>query len=245
MDERRWNIGDLAAATGLTLRALRHFDDIGLLCPAERSPAGHRRYTGDDVRRLYRVLALRQLGIPLGEITQSLDGGVGTLEAAVRAQLAHIERHIGWQRQLRHRLGALLRAAQERAEPSIDELLDAMEAMMDQSQFTPEQLTRAKQRHQEPGFAQRFTEWQTRCAALAEEFRVHIGHRTDPADPAVQALAAQWSALMDELTEGDRATLSSVYAKIEAKGAEAATRGALTAEVWDYLRLVLIVGYGR
>ncbi|HEY0532381.1 MAG TPA: MerR family transcriptional regulator, partial [Actinoplanes sp.] len=59
MDERRWKIGDLAAATGLTLRALRHFDDIGLLCPAERSPAGHRWYTGDDVRRLYRILALR------------------------------------------------------------------------------------------------------------------------------------------------------------------------------------------
>ena len=248
MDERRWKIGDLAAATGLTVRALRHFDDIGLLCPAERSPAGHRWYTGHDVRRLYRIVALRQLGMPLGEIVHSLDGGVGTLEAAVRAQLAHVERHIQWQRQLRYRLGALLRAAAESTEPSIDELLDAMEAMdamMDRGQFTSEQLTRAKQRHREPGFAQRFTEWQVRCTTLAEQFRVHIGHRTDPADPAVQALAAQWQALMDELTDGDRATLSSVYAKIEAKGAEAATRGALPAEVWDYLRLVLIVGYGR
>jgi len=245
MDERRWKIGDLAAATGLTVRALRHFDDIGLLCPAERSAAGHRSYTGDNVRQLYRILALRQLGIPLSEIAHSLDGGVGTLEAAVRAQLAHVERHIGWQRQLRYRLGVLLRAVEESAEPSVDELLGVMEAMMDQSQFTPEQLTRAKRRHQEPGFAQRLTEWQTRCASLAEQFQVHIGHRTDPADPAVQALAAQWQALMDELTEGDRATLSSVYARIEAKGAEAATRGALTAEVWDYLRLVLIVGYGR
>jgi DNA-binding transcriptional MerR regulator len=245
MDERRWNIGDLAAATGLTVRALRHFDDIGLLCPAERSPAGHRRYTGDDVRRLYRVVALRQLGIPLDGIAHALGGGVGTLEEAVRAQIAHVERHSEWQRQLRYRLKALLRAAEEGAEPSIDELLKAMEAMMDQSQFTSEQLARAKQRHQEPGFAQRFTEWQARCAALDAQFRVHIGHRTDPADPAVAALAAQWQELMDELTEGDRATLSSVYARIEAKGAEAATRGALTAEVWDYLRMALIVGYGR
>jgi DNA-binding transcriptional MerR regulator len=243
MDERRWKIGDLAAATGLTVRALRHFDDIGLLCPEARSPGGHRRYSGDDVRRLYRIVALRQLGIPLAEIVHSLDGGVGTLAAAVRAQLAQLERHLEWQRQLRYRLGALLRAVEERSEPSIDELLDAMEAMMERSQFTVEQLTRAKERHREPGFAQRFTEWQARCAALAEQVRIHIGHRTDPADPAVQALAAQWQALMDDLTEGDRATLSSVYAKIEAKGAEAATRGALTAEVWDYLRRALIVGY--
>lgn len=111
------------------MRALRHFDDIGLLCPEERSPAGHRWYTGYDVRRLYRIVALRQLGIPLGEITHSLDGGVGTLEAAVRAQLAHIERNAQWQRQLRYRLGALLRAVEESAEPSIDALLDAIEAI--------------------------------------------------------------------------------------------------------------------
>jgi hypothetical protein len=49
----------------------------------------------------------------------------------------------------------------------------------------------------------------------------------------VQDLAAQWHALMRELTDGDRATLSAVYAKIEAKGPEAATRGAVTAEVWE------------
>ncbi|MEV4755555.1 MerR family transcriptional regulator [Micromonospora sp. NPDC049559] len=244
MGQRRWKIGELAAATGLTVRALRHFDDIGLLCPAGRSPAGHRWYTDDDVRRLYRIVALRQLGIPLSEIVQSLDGDVGTFEAVVRAQLAHVDQHLRWQRQLRYRLGALLRAVEQSAEPAIDELLEAMENMMDRSHFTPNQLARAKQRHQEPGFARRFAEWQVRCAALAEQLRVHLAEGTDPADPAVQALATRWQTLMDELTEGDRATLSSVYARIEAKGAEAATRGALPGEVWDYLRLALVVGYG-
>jgi DNA-binding transcriptional MerR regulator len=245
MDQRRWKIGDLAAATGLTVRALRHFDDIGLLCPAGRSPAGHRWYTGDDVRRLYRIVALRQLGIPLNKIAQSLDGDLDTFEAVVRAQLAHLEQSFQSQRQLRYRLGTLLRAAEASIQPTIDELLDAMEDLMDRSHFTTEQRARAKQRHLEPGFAERFAEWQTRSARLGERLRVHLGDETDPADPAVQALAAQWQALMDELTDGDRTTLSSVYAKIEAKGAETATRGTLTAEVWDYLRLALIVGYGR
>jgi hypothetical protein len=56
--------------------------------------------------------------IPLGEIVHSLDGGVDTLEAAVQEQLAHLDRHIGWQRQLRYRLSALLRAVEEpRASP--------------------------------------------------------------------------------------------------------------------------------
>src|SRR4051794_11420934 len=125
MDQRRWKIGDLAAATGLTVRALRHFDDIGLLCPAGRSPAGHRWYTGDDVRRLYRIVALRQLGIPLNKIAQSLDGDLDTFEVVVRAQLAHLEQSFQWQRQLRYRLGTLLRAAETSIQPTIDELLDA------------------------------------------------------------------------------------------------------------------------
>ena len=67
-DERRWRIGELAAATGLTVRTLHHYDAVGLLAPAERSAAGHRRYTSADVHRLYRVVALRQLGLSLEEI---------------------------------------------------------------------------------------------------------------------------------------------------------------------------------
>jgi DNA-binding transcriptional MerR regulator len=243
MDERRWKIGDLAAAAGLTVRALRHFDEIGLLCPAERSPAGHRWYTGDDVRRLYRIVALRQLNIPLGEISHSLDGGVGTLDAAVRAQLVQLEQDLERQRRLRLQLRALVRAVEQSAEPAIDDLLDTMEAMMGQSQFTPEQLARAKERHRETGFAQRFGEWQARCAALDQRLRGYLEQDTDPADPQVQALAAQWQALMDDLTEADRAVLSSVYAKIDAKGPEVATRGALTVEGWEYLRRALILGY--
>ena len=109
MDERRWTVGELARATALTVRTLHHFDEIGLLRPSERSEAGHRRYTSDDVRRLYRILALRHLGMPLGEIASALDGGVDDLELAVRRQLEQVERHLELQRQLRQRLGALLR----------------------------------------------------------------------------------------------------------------------------------------
>src|SRR2546429_8277984 len=91
MDEQHWKIGDLAAASGLTVRTLHHFDRIGLLCPAHRSAAGQRLYTEDDVGRLYRILALRQLGIPLTQIAHSLDGDLNDLGTAVRAQLAQVE----------------------------------------------------------------------------------------------------------------------------------------------------------
>lgn len=63
----------------MTVRALHHYDDIGLLSPSERTSAGHRRYTEADVRRLYRLRALRSLGLSLPDIgsvlSQTADDG--------------------------------------------------------------------------------------------------------------------------------------------------------------------------
>jgi DNA-binding transcriptional MerR regulator len=244
MDERCWKIGDLAAATGLTVRALHHFDQIGLLRPTQRSPAGHRIYTADDVRRLYRVLALRQLGMPLDLIARSLDGDAEDLGSAVRAQLSHVGQHIEAQHHLRARLLALLRAIEQATEPSIDQLIEAMEALMQASYFTPEQLAQAKQRHQEPGFAEKFAGWQRRATEIADDVMAHVERGTDPADPAVQELARRWTEVMQDMAGGDRSVISSIYARIEGKGPETATRGVLTPQVWDYLKRAFAVGFG-
>src|SRR5689334_19997694 len=152
MDERRWKIGELAEATGVTVRTLHHFDEIGLLRPGERSALGHRLYSGDDVRRLYRILALRQLGLALSEVAQSLDGPAGALGAAVDRQLAEVQRQAEAHRRLHRRLSALRAAIERATEPSIDQLIETMEAMMQQhSYFTPEQLATLSRRHREAG----------------------------------------------------------------------------------------------
>ncbi|MFI0449690.1 MerR family transcriptional regulator [Actinomadura sp. 6N118] len=244
MDERHWKVGELADATGLTVRTLHHFDEIGLLRPT-RSQAGHRLYTADDVRRLYQIIALRHLGIPLREIDQTLDGDVNDLERAVRGQLEHVDRVIMQQGQVRRRLLALRQTVHHAQEPSIDQLIDTMGAIMQAGYFTPEELARARQRHQEPGFAAKFTDWQERCAHLTEAIKAEIQRETDPADPAAQALARQWTEAMYEMTEGDRRMLSAIYAKIEGKGPAAATNGILDTDTWDYLKLTFAVGYSE
>lgn len=243
VDERRWKVGELAGATGLTVRALHHFDEIGLLAPTERSSAGHRLYTADDVRRLYRILALRQLGLPLAEIALSLDGRVGDLAVAVREQLTEVDRQIGRQHQLRRRLVALLEAVARTSEPSIDELIDVMEAMMQASTFTPEQLARLRDRHREVGDSG-FERWQQRWTELVAEFAVHVEAGTDPADDDVQLTARRWHVLMAHMAGDDRHILSSMYRRIDAQGAEVATRGVVTAEVWDYAKRAFAVGFG-
>ncbi len=57
---RAWKIGQLAAETGLTVRALHHYDHLSVLRPSARTSAGYRLYGESDVEWLYQVLALRR-----------------------------------------------------------------------------------------------------------------------------------------------------------------------------------------
>jgi MerR family transcriptional regulator, thiopeptide resistance regulator len=81
--EQAWKVGTLAQATGLTVRALHHYDHIGLLSPSRRTAAGHRLYTADDVARLYRIRLLRGLGFPLEQIAAALQDPQWQLAGAV------------------------------------------------------------------------------------------------------------------------------------------------------------------
>ena len=128
-DEREWTSGELAAIAGVTVRALHHYDEIGLLVPSERSTGGHRRYCAGDVERLYRIVALRRLGMSLAAIQGVLDSDDGTLLEAVRPQLAQVEQELERWRRIRGRLTHLISTLERSQEPSPDDLLEAMEAI--------------------------------------------------------------------------------------------------------------------
>src|SRR4051794_23480408 len=68
-----FTVGDLSRLTGVTVRALHHYDEIGLVKPSQRSAAGYRLYGDHDVLRLQQVLVFRELGVPLDEIATALD----------------------------------------------------------------------------------------------------------------------------------------------------------------------------
>jgi MerR family transcriptional regulator, thiopeptide resistance regulator len=95
MDPEGLSVGELAAATGLTVRTLHHYDSLGLVCPSERTAAGHRRYRPADVEQLYRVQALRALDLSLREVADLFATGT-------RADLADVvARQVG---QVRERI---------------------------------------------------------------------------------------------------------------------------------------------
>ncbi len=67
-------VSAVARLAGITVRTLHHYDEIGLLSPSERSGAGYRLYTGNDLDRLQQVLFYRELGFGLDDIRQAMEG---------------------------------------------------------------------------------------------------------------------------------------------------------------------------
>lgn len=121
-------IGELADATGLTVRTLRYYEEIGLLVPPERTPAGHRMYEQDDVGRLYRICNLRQLGIPIDGVRRSLERDGEELADTVIQHLTDLDRRLATENRLRARLARLVGALEVGAAPTAD-IIDVLEDM--------------------------------------------------------------------------------------------------------------------
>ncbi|HEX5973972.1 MAG TPA: MerR family transcriptional regulator, partial [Rubrobacteraceae bacterium] len=97
-------VGELARRTGLSVRALRYYDEIGLLSPSRRTEGGHRLYTAEDVVRLQRIKSLRALGLSLREIGEYLDGPDVSPGRLIELHLARLKARIELQRRLCDRL---------------------------------------------------------------------------------------------------------------------------------------------
>lgn len=108
------HIGELAERTGLSLRTLRHYDEIDLLKPSGRSEGGFRLYTADDESRLLLIRRMKPLGY-------SLDA-MGDLLRVIDALAAHPEDD-----RLRGMLAAILAEATERRDRLRDQLSAADE----------------------------------------------------------------------------------------------------------------------
>lgn len=143
-----WRIGELARETGLTVRTLHHYDQLGLLSPLARTEGGHRCYTSGDVRRLHRIVALRSLGISLEEIGTLLDGDPDPA-GLLRRQLDVTEERIRTATGLRARLLDVLDSLSRNAEPSARQLLQLIEETVAMNEpLTPEQCAELREKLQ-------------------------------------------------------------------------------------------------
>jgi DNA-binding transcriptional MerR regulator len=188
-------VGELARRSGLTVRTLDHYDEIGLLKPSLHTEAGHRLYTAGDVARLQQVLSLRQLGFSLEEVRDCLDRpGFSPLEI-IGLHTARLREQIEWQRRLCERLEALAALLRTAGEVSADEFLRTIEVMtMMEKLYTPEQVKQFAEVGKLAG-PEEIRAIEEAWTALLTEVRAH--RDLDPASPEAQALGQRWDALYE------------------------------------------------
>ncbi|WP_327114369.1 MerR family transcriptional regulator [Nocardia sp. NBC_01730] len=92
-------VGVVASLVGVTIRALHHWDALGLVRPSQRTDTGYRLYTAADIARIHRVLVYRELGVPLNDIGTLLDAPATDALASLhrqrdqlRERVAHLQR---------------------------------------------------------------------------------------------------------------------------------------------------------
>lgn len=105
-------IGEVARRTGLSVRTLRHYDELGLLVPGDRTDGAHRLYTPDDVRRLLAIVHLKSLGLSLTEVAAALDDPAFDAAAALADHVAVVEEQLRTLGDLLTRLRGLEGAAE-------------------------------------------------------------------------------------------------------------------------------------
>src|SRR5690625_2951207 len=86
--ERGMRVGEIAAATGVTVRTLHHYQTLGLVVSHGRSAAGHRLYDDTAIQRLYRVSMLRSLGMSLAQVRAAVDLDPSRLHSMFSEHLA-------------------------------------------------------------------------------------------------------------------------------------------------------------
>lgn len=202
-------IGELARHSGVTVRTLRHYDQIGLLRPGERTDGDHRLYSEAEVRTLHQIQTLRTLGLSLDQIRGALHGPAHDPAAVLAAHIRLLEERLEREQTLLERLrrldprGATWADLLEviRMNEKVERMLDVARQVGEQPGFDDEQRQYLEQRRETVGEA-RIGEVEAEWPRLMAEVLREMEAGTPPSDPRVLDLARRWQGLVAEFTGG-------------------------------------------
>lgn len=219
-----YHTGQFAEKAKVSLRALRYYDRIGLLSPAQHTESGYRLYTDADFVRLQQILALKFLGFSLDEIARVMDCGSLELRESLLQQRAMLQER-------RAQIDAIIRAIDETEGvlqgnghdwEAIVHIIQVMHMTQTndwrKKYLSEEQLRQLDELSQASYTAedrQKLAEWgkdfteqdQQRATQQWNEVLAELRRLTaagvDPAGAEAQAWTGRYLALINEFTRGD------------------------------------------
>ena len=204
-----YKVREFAERAGVTVRALHHYDRLGLLPPSGRTQAGYRLYGERDLARLQQIMTLKFIGLSLQEIKALLDGSNLDLAATLRLQRRLL---VEKRRRVEMAIEAI-EQAERSAGPgcapnwqALKKIIEVME-MQSNMDWTKKYYSEEAQAK----IAERAKTWTPELQAqvsqqwqdLIAEIEAAIAEREDPVGAKAQALAKRWSELVSGFTGGD------------------------------------------
>jgi len=234
-----WKVGQLASLTGLTVRTLHHYDHIDLVRPTGRSGSGHRLYEDADVQRLYQVLALRQLGLPLAALA-SVMAGATSMSEVLDAHQSYLDQQLSAMRRLRAQVATLTTTAKQSPHASVEDFLELIRRVIEVDEtvkqyFTEAQLADLAERREQVG-EQAIAEVESGWSDLLPRVAAAVESGMDPATPEALAMAEQWMDLLEQFHGGDTSLRESLY-RMQAENADQIERdhGGPSAAQMDFI----------
>ncbi|MEM6436262.1 MAG: MerR family transcriptional regulator [Cyanobacteria bacterium P01_D01_bin.115] len=220
-------IGELAKQTGLSIRTLHYYDEIGLLVPSHRTEADHRLYSNEDIIRLQQILSLRQLGLSLSEIRECLVSPGYSLPQVIDLHRDRLREQIALSQTLLKRLSGIAQELQTTQSVAVETLIEAMETItMTEQYFTPEQ---------QAVLADRFRENEADWEALLTQVRAEIAKGTAFNSPDVRYLARRWLGSMKSFVDGDNDIYAALTRMYQQEGLSTDNWGSMDATTFEYM----------
>jgi DNA-binding transcriptional MerR regulator len=228
-------VGEIAKQTGISVRTLHYYDEIGLLSPSHRTQTDHRLYTASDIERLQQIVSLRQLGFSLEEIQQCLERPAFSLHRTIQLHMARLREQIELSHKLLNRLEAIAKTLHSAESVSVETLIQTIEVTcMFEKYYTQEQAEAIKKRAELLG-QERIHQVEADWQELIAQARAEMENGTNPASESVQVLARRWMELIREFTGGDAGIEKSLKAMYQQEGPEVASRGAVDSALSEYM----------
>jgi len=228
-------IGRLAEQTGLSIRTLRYYDEIGLLVPSERTESGQRIYGRNEIVRLGQIVSLRALGFSLEDIRRCLDDRSFTPGSVIRMHRQRVGDQLSELKELDERLAMLEEFLDRSEEVSTEQFIQTIDGIaMFENYYSKEQLGELARRRAEIG-DERIREYEREWADLIARARTKMENGSVPESEAVQEIARRWQELIEVFTGGDPGIRESLKTMYKEEGPERASKGMADTEVMEFI----------